>query len=164
MFSRTRVAQACARVLLPVAEKGSRVTDARAMDPPIHDWHTTGTALVIDDDDSVRELASDILRRAGMVVLMAADGHEGAKLFEQHAKAIRLVLLDRTMPTTSGANTFEQIRALEPNAKVILMSGYSEEQATADMAAGLAGFLMKPFDPGTLLSRVREALGNAASP
>ena len=122
-----------------------------------------GTVLVVDDDEGVRDLAEEILRRAGMTVLTAADGHEGVKLFERYSEEIRLVLLDRTMPSLSGADTFEAIRAIRKDAKIVLVSGYSEERVTAELAdRGLAGFLKKPFLPETLLSQVQEVLDPAS--
>ena len=122
-----------------------------------------GTVLVIDDDEGVRELAADVLRRSGLRVLTAADGHEGVKLFALHADSISVVLLDRTMPVLSGADTFEAIKGIRADARIILVSGYSEERATAELAGrGLAGFLEKPFLPETLQQRVREALDSSS--
>ena len=118
-----------------------------------------GTALVIDDDDGVRELASEVLHRAGMKILTAADGHEGVKLFERHADEISVVLLDRTMPSLSGADTFKAIHKIRADAKIVLVSGYSEERVTAELGGhALAGFLKKPFEPEALLARVQEVL------
>jgi DNA-binding response OmpR family regulator len=115
--------------------------------------------LVIDDDEGVRELASEVLLRAGMKVLTATDGHEGVKLFEHHADKISIVLLDRTMPSLSGADTFKAIHAIRANAKIVLVSGYSEERVTAELGScTLAGFLKKPFEPEDLLKRVQEVL------
>jgi PAS domain S-box-containing protein len=145
------------RVLLPaVAGPVAQPTRERA---PVDGWRATGTALVIDDDESVRELAEDVLRRTGMKVLTAADGHEGVKLFGLHADSIRVVLLDRTMPALSGADTLEAIREVRPDAKIVLVSGYLEERVAGELAGrGLAGFLKKPFSPETLLARVREVI------
>jgi len=150
------------RVLLPAAAgPAAQPTRERA---PIDDWRATGTVLVIDDDEGVRELSEDVLHRTGMTVLTAADGHEGVKLFGLHADSIRVVLLDRTMPALSGAETFEAIRALRADAKIVLVSGYLEERAAGELAGrGLAGFLKKPFSPETLLARVREVLETPAT-
>ncbi len=151
----------CFRVMLPAvrrptAQPSSAATPARPFQP-------SGTVLVIDDDEGVRDLTEEILRRAGMTVLSAADGHEGVKLFERHADEISVVLLDRTMPSLSGADTFDAIRAIRDQAKIVLVSGYSEERVTAELAdRGLAGFLKKPFLPETLLSRVQEVLEPSA--
>ena len=145
------------RVLLPAIE--GRVTQSAPEDAPVDGWRTTGVALVIDDDRGVRELAEDVLRRAGMKVLTASDGHAGVKLFALHADEIRLVLLDRTMPSLSGGDTFAAIRALRADTKIMIFSGYSEQRAIADLSRqGLAGFLKKPFLPEALVARVREVL------
>jgi CheY-like chemotaxis protein len=145
------------RVLFPAAP--GEVTRPAPNGGAIDRWRASGTALVIDDDEGVRELAEDVLHRAGMTVLSAADGHEGAKLFEQHADSVAVVLLDRTMPTRSGADTVDAIRAVRPDAKIVLVSGYSEESVAAELASRrCSGFLQKPFTPEALVARVREVI------
>ena len=151
----------CFRVLLPTVS--GEVPQPHPEPTPIKGWRTTGTALVVDDDEGVRELAEDVLRRAGMTVLTAGDGHEGVKLFNLHADRIRVVLLDRTMPTLSGSDTFDAIRATKPDAKIVLVSGYSEERVAEELATrNPSGFLKKPFMPEALLARVREVLEGSA--
>ncbi len=145
------------RVLLPAV--GGAVARPTREPAPVDSWRATGTALVIDDDEGVRELAEEVLRRSGMTVLTAADGREGVKLFGLYADSIRVVLLDRTMPALSGADTLEAIQALRADAKILVVSGYSEERVTAELAGrGIAGFLKKPFLPEALRARVREVL------
>ncbi len=145
------------RVLLPAV---STPAVAHASPPaPINEWRANGTVLVIDDDEGVCELAEEVLRGAGLQVLTAGDGHEGVKLFGMHADSIRLVLLDLTMPSLGGAETFDAICSVRPDAKIVLVSGYTEERVTVELAGrGLAGFLQKPFPPDTLLWRVRDAM------
>jgi PAS domain S-box-containing protein len=145
------------RVLLPVA------AGSAAGPPPeqvsIDDWRATGAVLVIDDDEAVRDLYEELLRRSGLTVLTASDGYEGVKLFGAHADSIRVVLLDRSMPALSGVDAFDAIRALRRDAKIVLVSGHSEELVTEELASrGLSGFLEKPFTPEALLTRVREVL------
>ena len=112
----------------------------------------------------MRDLAEDLLRRTGMTVLTAADGQEGVKLFHLHVDAIRVVLLDRTMPALSGSETLGAIRTLRANAKVIVVSGYSEEYVAAELdGRRVDGFLKKPFSPETLLAQVREVLEEHSS-
>ena len=145
------------RILLPVSE-ASPIEVPLDRRTSIVQTAQAHTVLVIDDDDGVREIAREMLHRNGVSVLTAADGHEGIKLFELHADSIDVVLLDRTMPTLSGADTFAAIRAIRPDARVVLVSGYTEQRATADLAGrGLAGFLRKPFAPEALLTTVRDA-------
>jgi len=145
------------RVLLPASES-TRIPAEERTDA-IGGWRTHGMALVIDDDDEVRSLAKDVLQRSGMTALTAADGHEGVELFGQHADSIRVVLLDRTMPTLSGSDVLEAIQSLRPAVPIIVVSGYSEESVTSELEGRrLAGFLQKPFLPETLVARVRAAL------
>ena len=122
-------------------------------------WTADATVLVIDDDEGMRDLATDILSRAGLQVIAAADGREGLEVFRAHVDEINLVLLDRTMPIMSGFETFQEIRKIHPSTPVVLVSGYSEERAAAELAgAGLAGFLQKPFLPETLLDLVNTSI------
>jgi two-component system, cell cycle sensor histidine kinase and response regulator CckA len=145
------------QVILPALTDKATVPRPKASPPRTFQAH--GTALVIDDDEAVLELAREVLHRAGMKVLTASDGHEGVKLFESHANTISIVLLDRTMPSLSGSDTFKAIHAIRRNAKVVLVSGYSEERVTAEIGSrSLAGFLKKPFGPEDLLTRVQEVL------
>jgi len=145
------------RVLLPAREASS----AAAPEPSdaVGSFETHGIALVIDDDDDVRLLAQDVLQRRGMTVLTAADGHEGVKLFAQHAGDVRVVLLDRTMPLLSGSDALEAIQSLRPDVPIVVVSGYSKESVESELRGRrIAGFLAKPFAPETLVTRVRAAL------
>jgi CheY-like chemotaxis protein len=146
------------RVLLPASAGGAEVGAPRA-EPTRSSTRRLGTVLVIDDDEGVREIAEAVLHRSGLSVLTASDGHEGVKLFGLHADEIDVILLDRTMPSLSGAETFDAIRAVRGDARIVLVSGYTQERATAELAGrGLFGFLRKPFAPEELLERVQQAL------
>jgi DNA-binding NtrC family response regulator len=99
----------------------------------------------------------------GLQVITAADGREGVEVFARNADEIRLVLLDRTMPTMGGFEAFQKIRKIRPEAQVVLVSGYSEERAAAELAGlGLAGFLQKPFLPETLVDIARKVVEGAS--
>ena len=114
--------------------------------------------LVVDDDEGVRELAQVTLRRAGLNVLLASNGHEGLELFHRHADEIRVVVLDRTMPTVGGDLVFERIRQIRPDAAVVLMSGYSEDTALDHIGKNPDAFLHKPFEPTALLDTIRRVV------
>jgi CheY-like chemotaxis protein len=118
--------------------------------------------LVVDDEPGVREVAGAMLRRAGLSVLLAADGTDAVDQYLSHAASIDAVLLDLTMPRMGGADAFEAIRAIRPDARVILTSGYSEEEAGSRFVGrGLAGFLQKPFTADELARAVSAALEGA---
>jgi PAS domain S-box-containing protein len=146
------------RVLFPCVSGESAGAVVR-MDSAL-DWRGSGTVLVVDDDEAVRDLTSEGLRRVGLDVLTAVDGREGIAVFERHRDEIRAVFLDRTMPDVSGEEAFDAIRRIDPDARVVLVSGYSEEQAAERFAnRGLVGFLQKPFRLESLVQKLRDALG-----
>jgi PAS domain S-box-containing protein len=105
-----------------------------------------GTVLVVDDENLIRELCSTSLRKMGFQVLLASDGQEAIDLYTQHAAAIRCVLLDLSMPRVDGWAAFSAIRALNPDACIILSSGYAEEEAQSRFIDDKPDcFLQKPY-------------------
>ena len=104
-------------------------------------------------------MVGDTLRRAGLTVLMAGGGREGVEIFRRRADEIHAVVLDRTMPDMSSEEAFDEMRRIRPDARIILISGRSEERATwYFLDKGLDAFLHKPFEPGALLDRIRRIL------
>jgi PAS domain S-box-containing protein len=135
------------------AQAEPRPPEARAL------ARLTGTALVVDDEPAVRNLARQVLEREGLTTLTARDGREGVRRFVQHADSISVVLLDVTMPNLSGQEAFREIRRIRPAARVILSSGYTEQMAIADLDGALpAGFIQKPYLPGDLVAKVRQVM------
>jgi PAS domain S-box-containing protein len=137
-------------------------TSGKAVQPnnqPDGDWQGSGTVLVIDDEESVRGVSRMILEEFGFSVLTAEDGLRGLDTYRAHTDSIRLVLLDMTMPHLNGEETFRELRRVRPDVKVILSSGFSEQEATMQFAGkGLAGFLQKPYRAAQLLETVRAVL------
>jgi len=108
--------------------------------------HTQCTALVIDDELFIRVAAKSMIESMKWKSICAADGVSGVELFKKHQKSIGIVLLDMTMPGMDGLATFDAIIAIDPDAKVILSTGYSEGEAKKKFdGKGLAGFLQKPY-------------------
>lgn len=120
---------------------------------------TNRLVLVIDDEEAVREAVSDILHFEGVTVLTAVDGKHGLDVYTSHQDDIDLVLLDLSMPGMNGTETFSALKRLNPNAKVILSSGYDESDiAQRLIGEGLAGFLPKPYKMHHLIEMVKEYL------
>jgi PAS domain S-box-containing protein len=118
-----------------------------------------GRVLLVDDEHTVRQVAATVLTRHGVRVLQAADGNEALQLCRERTHAFDLILLDLTMPGLSGEETLRQLRVFDQRQKVVVMSGYSEVETMRRCASlGVAGFLAKPFEIDTLLSRVRQHL------
>jgi PAS domain S-box-containing protein len=119
-----------------------------------------GMILLVDDEPTIRAILRQGLEIAGFKVLEAEDGVDGFGAFVRHRSSISLVLLDLTMPRMGGDEVFEEIHKLDPDLPVVLMSGYSEGEATSAMSCkGLAGFLSKPCSIKDALAVVRRALG-----
>ncbi|MEJ5221786.1 MAG: PAS domain S-box protein, partial [Tepidiforma sp.] len=145
------------KILFPAAGPAAApalAAPAAAAAPP-----RRATILVVDDDETVRNVTRRMLQHAGYTVLLAADGAEALACYRDHP-GIDLVLLDMTMPHMDGEETFRELRRVDPRVRVLLTSGYNEQDATERFAGkGLAGFIQKPYRPLDLLEKVREALG-----
>jgi PAS domain S-box-containing protein len=117
------------------------------------------TVLIVDDEKQVREAIGDILDLKEIPWLAAASGQEGVTLYEAHRDKIGLVILDLSMPGMSGVETFEALREINPAAKVILSSGFTEAEILQKMAGTRPiGFLQKPYRLETVLNTVERHL------
>jgi PAS domain S-box-containing protein len=144
------------QVLLPPCNQRAEAL-ARKVEPA-GSWHGSGLALVADDEDFVRASAVRILKRAGFEVVSAGDGLEAIDQARAHGTAVRLVLLDASMPRVDGLEAFREIRRLCPEAKVILSSGYTEQEITGKLPeAEVDGFAQKPYGVDDLMAVVRKA-------
>jgi PAS domain S-box-containing protein len=127
-------------------------------------WRGEGDVLVVDDEETVRDVTAQMLEAFGFRVAVAQDGREAIALFRERGP-FTFVLLDLTMPHLGGEETFRELRQMCPAVRVILMSGYSEQEATAHFVGeGLAGFLQKPFRAAALLRIVRQLLEQGPAP
>jgi CheY-like chemotaxis protein len=127
-------------------------------------WQGQGTVLVADDDAGARELTQILLERAGFEVLCAVDGIEAVEIFRHDAAEIVAVVLDNTMPGKSGSEALEEIRKLQPDVPIMLISGYTRERVEESLLArGGVRFLHKPFDGEKLLAVLRALLEPKAS-
>jgi two-component system, cell cycle sensor histidine kinase and response regulator CckA len=149
----------CFRVLLPAGTSTAPVVSTSPANLPASERPEQGAVLVVDDEEAVRGVTGRILEHAGFRVLLANSGREALHQL-QSGQAIGLVLLDLTMPEMDGAETFQEIHRLHPDVPVILLSGFSEAEATSRVnSPGLAGFLKKPYQGSELIARVKSVLG-----
>jgi len=132
-----------------VDEQPTRVP-ARAVQPG------TETVMVVEDEDSVREVTSRILRSHGYTVIEAADSREAQRLFKR--QPVDLIVTDVVMPGGDGPSLFRTLSRVDPALRVIYMSGYADPAGIGDIAALGAPFLRKPFAPDQLVRRVRACL------
>jgi PAS domain S-box-containing protein len=122
-------------------------------------WRGRGTVLLVDDEETVRSVGKRMLERLGLEVLLARDGREGIELYRSARERIDLVILDLTMPHMNGEEVFRELRVLRPDVRVILMSGYNEQEVTSRFVGkGLAGFVQKPLQLATFSAILRRTL------
>ncbi len=146
------------KFLLPVAsgEADGVAAPRGARDAPLV---ARGTILVVDDEETVQAVASRMLESLGFSVIVASNGREALEVYGQRRSEITGVLMDLTMPHLDGEETFRELRRLEPNIRVLLMSGYNEQDAIARFVGkGLAGFIQKPFNVDDLKNSLRALL------
>ncbi|MDW8353963.1 MAG: ATP-binding protein [Bryobacterales bacterium] len=140
------------RIWLPAAdltpELGVGAAPEQTLDQP------RATILVAEDDDGVRTLIVRILRRHGYLVLEAKNGGEALALARQHSGPIDLLLTDVLMPDLSASELAQQFSALQPTTKRLYISGYPGAVPLQPEVP----YLDKPFDPATLIRKVREVL------
>jgi hypothetical protein len=147
---------ACFTVLFPAAEGAAAVAQVAARNVT---FHGTGTILVVDDEQAVRDLARRVLERYGYKVLLADGGPAAINTFKRHPGDISLVILDASMPGMSGAETFPELHKVRPEVKVLVSSGYSElETMKAFPGPRVPGFFQKPYSSRGLAEKVRSAM------
>jgi CheY-like chemotaxis protein len=144
-------------LLLPALEGGSDELSFTPTAPS--DWFGEGRVLVIDDEETVRQVSAQMLRSMGFETVSAVDGQQGLALFTTHREAFKVVLLDLTMPKMDGVETLVAMKKMNPKVPVILMSGYTEQEAVSQVGHhDIAGFVQKPFQRERLLEVLRRAL------
>jgi two-component system, cell cycle sensor histidine kinase and response regulator CckA len=145
------------KIYLPIIEEESAEKGSLPARPDSsHGWETI---LVAEDESLVRSLACLSLRKKGYQVLEAADGEEALKILTQRANSIHLIITDVVMPQISGRELARKAKLLQPEIKILYMSGYTENAIVHHgvLEPGLE-FIPKPFSPGALSRLVREIL------
>jgi CheY-like chemotaxis protein len=128
---------------LPVTDAPVPKTDPA---PAVEDRPVVGRVLLVDDDQSVRELIRDMLEELGYTVACCVDGLDAVDYFKKHHEEIDIVLLDMLMPRMGGHDCFVELRRIAPDIKVVISTGYSlEGDPTKMLKEGAVAFLQKPY-------------------
>jgi two-component system, cell cycle sensor histidine kinase and response regulator CckA len=149
------------RVLFPIAESVAKrkSADSSTAVSPEPTSLFSGTALIVDDEETVRQLCAAYIGRLGLKTLAAADGKQALELFSKHAGEIVCVVLDLNMPHMDGVCAFHELKRLQPDIQVILCSGYNEQAATQHFyGEGLAAFIQKPYRLQDLKQKIEQVL------
>ena len=151
------------RIYLPVVDEPVQAMEPRRAVLGAAAPRGSETLLLVEDEESVRDLISEWLVGHGYGVLVAADGAEALALAAAHPGRIDLLIADVVMPHMGGPALAERLLPLRPEMKVIYVSGYADEAiGDPQMLAAGAAFLQKPFSLDTLLRKVREILDATA--
>lgn len=117
------------------------------------------TILLVDDQETVWDFLIEALQNLGYSVILAENGLDAVEICKENPGQIDLVLLDMIMPKLGGHGAFYQIKAVDPNIKILLSSGFVAQEAVDDLLAnGAAGFLPKPHRIKTLAEELRRIL------
>ncbi|MCK5327417.1 MAG: sigma-54-dependent Fis family transcriptional regulator, partial [Candidatus Latescibacteria bacterium] len=118
--------------------------------------------LIVDDDQAVAEMLSEVVKAMGKHPITAANGREGLEKFQEHS--VDLVITDLKMPGMNGIEVLKAIRVLQPGTPVILITGYATvDTAVECMKSGAVEYIPKPFTPDLLLEKVHDTLARAAA-
>ena len=155
--------ETCFRIYLPLLTAGPQAETAD--DKPAVSLNGDETILVIDDEQILRQMVSEVLKGYGYGVLTASGGREGLELYRESKGRIDLVLLDMVMPGMDGEETFLALKKLDPRAGILLTSGFTNESRYQRLIdAGALGMVHKPYKVQELLRKVcsicsRRAVG-----
>ncbi len=121
-----------------------------------------GTVLLAEDEEAVRELASEFLKASGYTVLIARDGLDALEIAEQRRGSIHVLVTDVVMPRMRGTELARKLKRRHPELKIVYMSGYLEHNSQTDGYEAESSFLQKPFTREGLLLKISEAINSKA--
>jgi PAS domain S-box-containing protein len=144
------------KILLPASERTTNLHNHDNHDKHRDDWQGSGTVLLVDDEEAVRDIGVEMLEMLGFSPITANDGQEAISLFKE-TPDIQFVILDLTMPRMGGEQCFRELRKLNPMVKVIMASGYNEQEVTQMFVGeGLSGFIQKPYNLSNLRGSIKS--------
>ena len=144
------------RIYFPAIEEVPQEQYFEKKEPPMGQGETI---LLVDDEPDFLEITSHLLNRTNYRVITAIHGKDALELYEKHREEIRLVILDVLMPGMGGQECLGALLRMDPNSRVLMVSGYNEKGRAEEIeAAGAKGLMWKPFDMPELLEKIREII------
>jgi CheY-like chemotaxis protein len=147
------------RIYLPVATESIQAKEADEPLPRPENAHYR--IWVVDDEKAVREMLTQILKSEGHTVNSFETATDALDLFKKEKDQVDLIILDMIMPCMSGHEAFHAFREIDPEAKILISSGFSSDHLAQDLLkSGAAGFLQKPYQIAELTARINEAINS----
>ena len=144
-------------IYLPVSTKAA----VSEKEPKTEIQRGSGTIMLVDDEEMIIDIGKQSLERFGYNVLVARDGKEAEEVYRKNKDKISMVILDMVMPGIGGGKTYDKLKTIDPNVKVLLSSGYSlNGEAKEILNRGCNGFIQKPFNFEDLSRKIHEIIGN----
>ena len=147
------------KVYLPLADQAVKL-EGMVPDSATEVETGRGRILLIDDQETVRDVCTAMLQTLGYLVSTACDGREGVEFYRRSGNNIDLVIIDMIMPNLGGRDCFREIKALNPDVRAILSTGFSLDGAVQEIInEGIVGFIQKPYRLEQLSNAVSKAMG-----
>jgi PAS domain S-box-containing protein len=144
-------------IYLPASEK--ETGKEREIDEELIKGKGTETVLLVDDEYMIIEVGQGIIENLGYEVLIAKSGKEAIEIYKKNSDKIDMIILDMIMPNMDGGDTYDRLKEINPDVKVLLSSGYSVNgQASEILERGCDGFIQKPYGAIDLSQKIREIL------
>jgi CheY-like chemotaxis protein len=148
------------KIYLPAVEQPVETSEPQAN--PLEKLEGTETILLVEDEANVRELISQYLREMGHSVVEAGDGAEALELARRYHGPLHMLVTDMVMPKMSGRELADRLLELNPQLKVLFISGYTSDTAARHgILEGEMAFLQKPFGLRDLARKIREVLSTS---
>jgi PAS domain S-box-containing protein len=149
-----------AHVYLPFKEEKSMATRTVGVEKPQPEVQPQkATVLVVDDEYNIRSMMKEIMEMSGFKVLTAGNGRDGIDIYQRYKNEIDLIIMDMVMPVMDGRAAFNEIRKINPDQKIFIISGYTQREDLEDILEnGAVGFLRKPFQVKEIVEKVQEIL------
>ena len=122
------------------------------------DGEIKGTILLADDEEMVLEVGAQMLKRLGFNVIGAENGCKAIELFQDHKEIVDIVIIDVVMPDLGGAEVIEAIKKINPDVKIMLLSGYGIDRKTNEIMQSCSGFIQKPFSMKELSETIKAVM------
>ncbi|MCU0846867.1 MAG: PAS domain S-box protein [Spirochaetes bacterium] len=141
-------------VLFPAID--IKAESIRKSEIEVDGWRGIGTVLLVDDEESVLQVGKRMLEKIGFSVITACNGNDAMNILAGQTSGIRCIILDLTMPMMSGEETFEALRKINPDVKIIISSGYNEVEVSERFTGrSISGFIQKPYRLSDLVAKLR---------